>query len=61
MAKDSRKIAARGLTVSNRGATIRYRGESYMVEDVKYQGNSTLVKITNYIVIPNSAEIEVWD
>lgn len=61
MSKDSRKITARGLTVSNRGATIQYRNEKYLVEDVKYQGDSTLVKITNYIVIPNHAEIEVWD
>lgn len=61
MAKDSRKITARGLTASNRGATIEYEGEKFLVEDVKYQGDSTLVKITNYVVLPNDAVVEIWD
>jgi len=59
--KFERTISARGLTVSNRGATIEYEGERFLVEDVKYQGNTTLVKITNYVVIPNDAQISIWD
>lgn len=61
MTKEPRTIAARGLTASNIGSTIEVRGQRYVVEDVKYQGDTTLVKITNYIALPNLIDIQIWD
>lgn len=61
MNKEPRTIAARGLTASNIGSTIGVRGQNYVVEDVKYQGDTTYVKITNYLALPNLTDIQIWD
>lgn len=59
--KFERTIAARGLTVSNRGATIEYMGNRFLVEDVKYKGDSTFIRVENWVSIPNDADILIWD
>ncbi len=59
--KFERKILARGLTTSNIGATIKVDDQSFIVEDVKYQADATIVKITQYLVLPNDLEISIYD
>lgn len=59
--KESRRIRARGLTSSNQGATIFYDGRTYGVENVRYEGDATVVRFTGEVYILNYEEIEIWD
>jgi len=59
--KFARTIKARGLTVSNKGATVEYADNRFLVDDVKYSGDSTFIRVENWVALPNDAEIRIWD
>lgn len=60
-AKFERKIVARGLTASNIGSTIVANGHHFKVESVAYDQPLGLVKINDYIILPNMEEISIID
>lgn len=68
MSKQSRRIAARGLTASSSGAVIEYADAQHVLHKIKVlnvgynpSAGKTVVEYTATVELPNNLEITVWD
>lgn len=59
--KFEREIVARGITTSNTGSEIRVNDATYRIEGVKYNGDTTLVKVNTWLVLPNDMKVTIID
>jgi len=59
--KFERRIMVRGLTSSNVGSRINFGQGDQMLEGVRYSDGKTIVKVSQWVEIPNSKEISIVD
>lgn len=66
MSKEARTIWARGLTSSDRGSIVEFhdlmeKPHKVRIEDVGYDGTSTVIKFVEIARVPNNLPIQIWD
>lgn len=66
MSKETRKVYARGLTVSDIGKVVEYHdiyenAHKVRLTDVGYDGSSTVLKFEEVARVPNNLLVEIFE